>query len=143
MEKYHWTDYYLYVIFTGIPFLWEFKKICDWAITATALPLFHWLKFEDINGRLYQSKCEAEILKIKPRAKTPLSKYILGPIGCLFILGVVFSPLLLYSSLNPFAVKDEVLAAEVRLNLLVNGSVEYKFYSTSHAVVTQNLTKFP
>jgi hypothetical protein len=46
------------------------------------------------------------MLKIKPRAKTPWTKYILGPIGCVFILGVVFSPLLLYSSLNPFAVKD-------------------------------------
>ncbi len=45
MENYHWIDYYVYVIFTGIPFLWEFKKICDWTITTTALPLFHWLKF--------------------------------------------------------------------------------------------------
>lgn len=83
------------------------------------------------------------MLKIKPRAKTPLSKYFLGPVGCIFILGVVFSPLLLYSSLNPFAVKDEVLAAEVKLNLLVNGSVEYKFFSTSHSIITQNVTKIP
>lgn len=101
----------MYVLFSGIPFLWEFKKISDWTITTTALPLFHWLKFEDINARLYQSKCEAEMLKIKPRAKTPWTKYLLGPTGCLFILGLVFSPLLIYSSLNPFAVKDSVLAS--------------------------------
>jgi hypothetical protein len=111
MEKHHWVNYYVYVLFSGIPFLWEFKKISDWTITTTALPLFHWLKFEDINARLYQSKCEAEMLKIKPRAKTPWTKYLLGPTGCLFILGLVFSPLLIYSSLNPFAVKDSVLAS--------------------------------
>jgi hypothetical protein len=51
------------------------------------------------------------MLKIKPRAKTPWSKYFLGPSGCLFILGLLFSPLIIYSSLNPFAVKDIVLGA--------------------------------
>ena len=44
MEKHHWVNYYVYVLFSGIPFLWEFKKISDWTITTTALPLFHWLK---------------------------------------------------------------------------------------------------
>ena len=59
MEKSHWVNYYIYLFFTGIPFLWEFKKISDWTTTATSLPLFHWMKFEDINARLYRSKCEA------------------------------------------------------------------------------------
>lgn len=59
MENYHWIDYYTYLFFTGIPFLWEFKKIADWTTTATALPLFHWMKFEDINARMFRSKCEA------------------------------------------------------------------------------------
>lgn len=58
MERYHWINYYIYLFFTGIPFLWEFKKISDWTTTSTALPLFHWMKFEDINARMYQSKCE-------------------------------------------------------------------------------------
>lgn len=57
MESYHWIDYYIYMFFTGMPFLWEFKKISDWTTTATALPLFHWMKFEDINARMYRSKC--------------------------------------------------------------------------------------
>ena len=45
MEKYHWFNYYVYKVFTAIPFAWEFKKICDWTVTSTALPLFHWMKF--------------------------------------------------------------------------------------------------
>jgi hypothetical protein len=45
MEKYNWNNYYVYKVFTVIPFAWEFKKICDWSITSTALPLFHWMKF--------------------------------------------------------------------------------------------------
>jgi hypothetical protein len=51
------------------------------------------------------------MLKIKPRGKTPWSKYLIGPSGCLFILGLVFSPLIIYSSLNPFAVNDIVIAS--------------------------------
>jgi len=51
------------------------------------------------------------MLKIKPRGKTPWSKYFLGPSGCLFILGLVFSPIIIYSSLNPFAVNDTVIAS--------------------------------
>lgn len=57
MEKYHYINYYIYKVFTGIPFAWEFKKICDWTVTSTALPLFHWMKFEDINAKMYESKC--------------------------------------------------------------------------------------
>ena len=53
MKNYHYISYYIYKAFTGIPFAWEFKKICDWTVTSTALPLFHWMKFEDINARMY------------------------------------------------------------------------------------------
>lgn len=83
------------------------------------------------------------MLKLKPRAKAPWTKYLFGPSGFLIILGIVFSPILIYSSLNPFAVKDEVLATDIKLSLMVNNSVEYKFFSTSHAIIEQNLTNLP
>lgn len=55
---------------------------------------------------MYQSKCEAEILKIKTLGKGPWYKFLMGPPGFLFLLLIVFSPIVMYSSLNPFAVKD-------------------------------------
>lgn len=125
MERYHWVDFYIYVFFTGIPFLWEFKKISDWTTTATALPLFHWMKFQDINARMYRSKCEAEILRIKTLGKGPWYKLFLGPPGFFFILAIIFSPIIMYSSLNPFAVKDSILAASSRLELVMNGNIHY------------------
>lgn len=115
MESYHWVDYYIYIFFTGIPFLWEFKKISDWTTTATALPLFHWMKFEDINARMYRSKCEAEILRAKTLGEGSWYKPLLGPLGFLFIMAIIVSPIIMYSSFNPFAVKDTITSASSRL----------------------------
>ena len=122
MENYHYVGYYIYKAFTAIPFAWEFKKICDWTVTSTALPLFHWMKFEDINARLYQSKCEAEMLKMKPIG-TPWNKYILGPSGCFAILFLVFSPFLIYSPMNPFAVKDTIIGAQIQVLLRIDNHI--------------------
>lgn len=135
MESYDWVDYYVYLLFTGIPFLWEFKKISDWTITATALPLFHWMKFEDINARMYQSKCESEILRTKPLGKGPWYKYFMGPPGFLFILGLVFSPIIMYSSFNPFAVQDNILAASFKFQLTMDKHISYNFFETSHTTI--------
>lgn len=45
MTSYHFVSMYIYKAFLAVPFLVEFKKLSDWTFTATALPLFHWLKF--------------------------------------------------------------------------------------------------
>lgn len=123
-------------MFTAIPFAWEFKKICDWTVTATALPLFHWMKFEDINARIYESKCEAEMIKIKPLG-TPWNKYFLGPFGFIVILLLAFSPFIVYSPVNPFAVKDAVIGARTDIYLRMDNRYDYKFFSTSHATVVE------
>jgi hypothetical protein len=57
MTSYHFISMYIYKTFMAIPFLSEFKKFSDWTLTSTGLPLFHWLKFEDMHSRLYICKC--------------------------------------------------------------------------------------
>ena len=66
MMGFHFMYMYLYKGFMAVPFLSEFKKLADWPLTSTGLPLFHWLKFEDIHSRLYVCKCETEMLRRKP-----------------------------------------------------------------------------
>ena len=84
---------------------------------------------------MYRSKCEAEILRIKTLGKGPWYKLFLGPPGFFFILAIIFSPIIMYSSLNPFAVKDSILAASSRLELVMNGNIHYDFFQTSHTTI--------
>ena len=140
MQKFGWLDYCTYMFFAGLPFLWEFKKISDWTTTATALPLFYWMKFEDINARVYQSKCEAQLLSTKPLGKRVWYKFLLGPPAFMFILCLIFAPLVMYSSFNPFAVRDSVVTASFELDLQVGSHNQYRFFETSHATITEEST---
>jgi hypothetical protein len=47
-------------------------------------------------------------------------KYLIAPAGFLSILLIFFGPMVIYSTVNPFAVKDEVIGAEVNLLLRMN-----------------------
>lgn len=121
MTSYHFISMYIYKTFMAIPFLSEFKKFSDWTLTSTGLPLFHWLKFEDMHSRLYICKCQTEMLRRKPfGVETWWVKYLIAPAGFLSILLIFFGPMVIYSTVNPFAVKDEVIGAEVNLLLRMN-----------------------
>ncbi len=76
------------------------------------------------------------MIRIKPLG-TPWNKYFLGPSGFLVILLFAFSPFILYSSVNPFAVKDAVIGARTDIFLRMHDRYDYKFFSTSHAIITE------
>lgn len=78
------------------------------------------------------------MIKIKPLG-TPWNKYLLGPTGFLSILFLLFGPILIYSPANPFAVKDTIIGAQMSLHLQMDGKYSYKFYSTSHSTVLDNV----
>lgn len=74
------------------------------------------------------------MIKNKPLG-TPWNKYMLGPFGFIVILLLAFSPFLVYSPVNPFAVKDAVIGARTDIYLRMDNRLDYKFFSTSHATV--------
>ena len=88
---------------------------------------------------MYESKCEAEMIKIKPLGR-PWNKYLLGPIGFLSILLIIFGPILIYSPANPFAIKDTIIGAEAKLFLSMDDRYNYNFFFTSHSIVKDNIT---
>jgi hypothetical protein len=78
------------------------------------------------------------MIKIKPLG-TPWNKYFLGPCGFILILLLVFSPFIVYSSVNPFAVKDAVIGAQADVYLRMDDRYDYKFFSTSHAKIYEGV----
>lgn len=62
----------------------------------------------------------------------------MGPPGFLFILGLIFSPIIMYSSFNPFAVQDHIISASFKLQLFMDKYTEYEFFSTSLTTITSD-----
>jgi hypothetical protein len=62
----------------------------------------------------------------------------LGPLGFFFVIAIIFSPVIMYSSFNPFAVKDSIVTATSRLQLVMNGNNYYTFFASSHTTVTDD-----
>lgn len=50
------------------------------------------------------------MIKIKALG-TPWNKYLLGPLGFISILLLIFGPILVYSPANPFSIKDTIIGA--------------------------------
>jgi hypothetical protein len=78
------------------------------------------------------------MIKIKPLG-TAWNKYWLGPCGFICILLLVFSPLIVYSAVNPFAVRDAVIGGQAELYLRMDDRDDYKFFSTSHAKIYEGI----
>lgn len=45
------------------PFLFELRALMDWIWTETSMPLFEWLKMEDIFANIYELKVFFELIK--------------------------------------------------------------------------------
>lgn len=96
------------------PFLFELRTLMDWIWTDTTMPLFEWLKMEDIFANIFELKCFRQLEKDFPSSrgetKAILVKYLLGG-GFLFaIIALVWGPLALFSfgnghSNNPYEVQ--------------------------------------
>lgn len=47
------------------PFLFELRALMDWIWTDSSMPLFEWLKMEDIFANIYELKVSFEHLKFE------------------------------------------------------------------------------
>lgn len=103
------------------PFLFELRTLMDWIWTDSSMPLFEWLKMEDIFANIYELKCsrEKEKLNKTPRghAESSFSKYLTGGFFLIAIIALVWGPLALFALGN--TVGKQNLPYEVRASLRI------------------------
>lgn len=88
-----------------VPFLYEIKAMLDWSVTSTTLTIVDWMKLEDIKASLYNRQCDLVMREAtRPTLGEPqphTGKFLVGTLICIGVLGLLWTPLLLYSSSNP------------------------------------------
>jgi hypothetical protein len=104
--------------FLAIPFLYELKLCLDWTFTPTSLDLFKWLKFEAVYDILFITHCD---MKVEGKRKIGevvgnVQKVLLGGCGFFILLIILLLPLILFSSLNPANVLNNVTDANIEVN---------------------------
>ncbi|XP_020278165.1 piezo-type mechanosensitive ion channel component isoform X3 [Pseudomyrmex gracilis] len=100
-KKYSIVNYVLFKGFMLVPFLFELRAVMDWIWTDTSMTIMDWFKMEDIFASIYQIKCmrgvESDFPQPRGEKKKQLSKYMVGGIALLFIIGLIWFPLLLFA----------------------------------------------
>lgn len=103
------------------PFLFELRTLMDWIWTDSSMPLFEWLKMEDVFASIYELKCsrEKEKLNKTPRGQPEgaFSKYLTGGFFLIAIIALVWGPLALFALGN--TVGSSNVPYEVRTTLRI------------------------
>lgn len=55
-----------FLLFQGLPFLYELRVLLDWACTETSLTLYKWFKLEDVRASLYSQQHTREAERRRP-----------------------------------------------------------------------------
>jgi hypothetical protein len=108
--------------YLAIPFLYELKLCLDWTFTPTSLDLFKWLKFEAIYDLLFITHCNKKVEGKRKIGEVvgKFQKIIFGGLGFFILLIILLVPLILFSSLNPANVYNNVTDANIEVNNLFN-----------------------
>lgn len=115
------TDVYASNRYMMTPFLFELRALMDWIWTDSSMPLFEWLKMEDIFANIYELKCSRQMEKDFPaprgQAKGSFMKYIMGGGFLIAIIALVWGPLALFALGN--TVGEPNVPYEVRVSLRI------------------------
>ena len=116
----------IYKSFKAIPFLFELKNFIDWSFTPTALEIWQWLKFEEINGLLFINKCfnKSYMGRRIGSKRTLFLKISMGWSLFFFVLAIMFGPLVLFSSLNPSSQYNFVNGIYMKVEFHYNNSFQ-------------------
>lgn len=124
---------YLFYIYRYVPFLFELKNFLDWTITTTSLSLFQWIKLEEIHAHLFICKASSQKFKQRKHGKSVslMKKIFLGGFSVIFILALLFGPMIFFSDLNPGTESNLVMGAGFEIGLWVNSENYFQLYSNS------------
>ena len=141
MKKYNKFYKISFQVYRAIPFLFELSTFIDWTVSSTALNLPEWIKFEDIHAKLYLAKCDSIDFAEKKTGDTvpKVIKFFLGFCGVLFLLILLFGPMLLFSTLNPMSTTNLVTGASVSFGITINQTNYFNLFSNSYVMDIHNV----
>ncbi|XP_031619375.1 piezo-type mechanosensitive ion channel component isoform X7 [Contarinia nasturtii] len=112
---------FAFKIYMMTPFLFELRTLMDWIWTESTMPLFEWLKMEDIFANIFELKCSRQMEKDFPaprgQSKGSFVKYLMGGGFLIAIIGLVWGPLALFALGN--TVGEANSPTEVRVELRI------------------------
>lgn len=100
-KGYSQINWAAFKVYRALPLVYDLRLYMDWIWTETTLEFRNWSIMEDMFANLFIRKCDLMLEEEypQPRAKpiSRFSKYITGGIFILFILAIIWGPLLLFS----------------------------------------------
>ncbi|XP_074605429.1 piezo type mechanosensitive ion channel component isoform X3 [Brevipalpus obovatus] len=100
-KKYGVMNSYLFLMYMGVPFLYDLRLLMDWMWTDTSLGLGEWAIMEDINKQLFIRKCELNFEENFPEprsaARRRRPKYLRGGVYLLGMIGAIWFPLFIFA----------------------------------------------
>lgn len=134
-HSYGLANYVLFMIYFNVPLLFEIRTIVDWTYTETVMPIFDFLKMENIYAQIFMVKCSRVLDEVKSLSKYSIKtnfqtfpvqrgtlkpifiKYPLGILIVIIIIGLALSPLIAYSIINRVGVQTGVHQVDLTISL--------------------------
>ncbi|KAI6190887.1 Piezo-type mechanosensitive ion channel component 2 [Aphelenchoides bicaudatus] len=148
-HSYGLANYVLFMIYFNVPLLFEIRTIVDWTYTETVMPIFDFLKMENIYAQIFMVKCSRVLDETFPVQRGTLKpifiKYPLGILIVIIIIGLALSPLIAYSIINRVGVQTGVHQVDLTISLQGYSPI-YKMSAEEHDIINNaeyanNLTK--
>jgi hypothetical protein len=106
-------------LFQAIPFLNEIKNALDWTFTSTCFNLIQWNKYEAIYDAIFDTYCEKSDWDERPVGKriSRKEKLTIGASLATVLILILVVPLILFSSLNPTNILNNLTSAKIKVDL--------------------------